>query len=380
MEVERTLSSIQWKITRSFIVATSMGALLFTALLFAIGFFVLAAWQDAPWIKEVLGLHLNSDRLIALTLIIGAIAFVGALFGGIVIGFYNGRKLKRSLQSLSWAAEKLKGGALDYRIQTKGEDEIAELAVQFNQMADRLEAQVGFLQRLVRENAELHQHARQHAIDEERQRLARDLHDSISQQLFAIMMTMASCARIIDKDVEKAKKQFAIIENIATQAQAEMRTLLLHLRPLQLEGRSIGEALTELLQELKSKHAIDYVWDIGATDAIPIGIDEHLFRIAQEALSNALRHSGADRILLTLHQDETTITLRISDNGNGFDREGERSASSMGLLNIAERTESIGGVWELITALGKGTTVEVRVPIIREGDEQNGENSLDHRR
>lgn len=298
-------------------------------------------------------------------------ATVTALIGGAVIGFYNGRKLKRNLQSLAWAADRLTAGELDTRISVKGEDEIAELAEQFNQMAARIELQVGSLQRLVKENAELHQQARQLAVDEERGRLARELHDSISQQLFAIMMTMASCARMIDKDIDKAKHQFGIIEVIAAQAQAEMRALLLHLRPVQLEGKQITEALRELLSELKQKHPVDYIWEIEDIDDLPIGFEAHLFRISQEALSNALRHSHATRIELSLKQHKSTIVMRITDNGKGFDTRGERATSSMGLSNIEERTQEMGGMWEIISTEDKGTAIEIRVPLMVEGEMEN---------
>lgn len=364
VEVERRLSSIQWKITRSFIVATLASAFLLIVLLIILWLFAKLSGAESTWLTDVLGIEKDNDRFVLRLILMACFTGATALIGGAIIGFYNGRKLKRSLQSLSWAAEKLTGGELHYRITVNGEDEIAELAEQFNDMAGRIEAQVGSLQRLVKENAELHQQARQLAVDEERQRLARELHDSISQQLFAIMMTMAGCARIIDKDIEKAKKQFAIIEDIAAQAQAEMRALLLHLRPVQLEGKQITGALDELLTELKSKHPVEYVWEIDDIDDLPIGFEEHIFRIAQEALSNALRHSHASRILLTLKQHKSTIVLRIMDNGIGFDPETERNSSSMGLTNIAERSQEMGGTWELISAEGKGATLEVRVPLV----------------
>lgn len=364
MEVERRLSSIQWKITRSFIVATLASALLLIALLIFLWLITIISGIESTWLTDLLGIEENNDRFVLRILLIAGFAGAAALLGGAVIGFYSGRKLKRSLQSLSWAAEKLTGGELNYRISVNGEDEIAELAEQFNHMATRIEAQVGSLQRLVKENAELHQQARRHAVDEERQRLARELHDSISQQLFAIMMTMAGCARIIDKDIEKAKKQFAIIEDIAAQAQAEMRALLLHLRPVQLEGKQITGALDELMTELKSKHPVEYVWEIDDIDDLPMGFEEHIFRIAQEALSNALRHSHASRISLTLKQHKSTIVMRIADNGIGFELESERSSSSMGLTNISERTQEMGGTWELISAEGKGATLEIRVPLV----------------
>ncbi len=368
MEIERRLSSIQWKITRSFILATLVSAFVLTVFLFVVWAFVKANGLESTWVAEWLGISQENDYFIFRIGMIALISGVAALAGGAVIGFYSGRKIKRSLQSLSWAAEKLTRGELNYRISVNGEDEIAELAEQFNTMAMRVEAQVESLHRLIRENAELHQQARQHAVDEERQRLARELHDSISQQLFAIMMTMAGCARIIDKDPEKAKKQFSIIEDIAAQAQAEMRALLLHLRPVQLEGKHISEALRELLTELKAKHAIDYIWEIEDIDEVPVGFDEQIFRIAQEALSNALRHSQAPRIMLTLKQHNSGIIMRIMDNGKGFDLHSARSNSSMGLSNIKERTESMGGVLDLISAEGKGTTMEVRVPLLKMGE------------
>lgn len=368
MEIERSLTSIQWKIARAFLIATVSSGLLMMVLLLLLWALSTTSYFESTWLGKLFAIFQDGKQLYSVILLLLATAGTAALVGGGVYGYYTGRKIKRSLQAISWAAEKLTAGELNYRIVINGDDEVAELADQFNRMADRLEEQVSSLQHLVNENAELHRQASQLAVNEERQRLARELHDSISQQLFAIMMSMAACSRIIDKDIDKAKKQFLMIEQLAAQAQAEMRALLLHLRPVQLEGKSLTVALDELLTELKQKHPVEYTWKIDEIENLPSGIEEHIFRIAQEGLSNALRHSHASKVELSLRKHQNNLVLRISDNGTGFILQDQRQGSSMGLKNIEDRTNEIGGVLEILSSVGKGTTIIVRVPILTMGD------------
>jgi len=379
MEIERRLSSIQWKITRSFLVATFVSAFFLIGLLMILWLLSNASETIKEWYIDWFGFEPTMERFTRFIATILVIALGSALVCGAAIGFYNGRKIKRSLQSLSWAAEKLTRGELDYRIAIEGQDEIAELSEQFNNMASRIENQVLSLQKLVQENAELHKQASQVAVHEERQRLARELHDSISQQLFAIMMTMAACAKFIEKDVERAKRQFGLIEEIAAQAQAEMRALLLHLRPIQLEGKRLTEALRDLLVELKQKHPVQYEWEIDELEALPTGLEEHIFRITQEAISNALRHSRAKKIQLTLKKWKSMLILRISDDGKGFNPEVQKISSSMGLGTIAERVSEMGGVWEINSKEGRGTIIEIRVPLLMKGEVYDEQNSPDYR-
>lgn len=222
-------------------------------------------------------------------------------------------------------------------------------------------------------NAQLAQKAKYSAIVEERQRLARELHDAVSQQLFAISMTATAVGRTLDKDFDKAQRQIYLIEEMASVAQSEMRALLLHLRPVHLEGKRLAEGLVELLDELAAKVPMEIVGELTDDIYLPKGIEDHLFRIVQEAMSNALRHSKATRLEVRLTQSSTeSIRLLIRDDGIGFDLDVKKHAS-YGIMTMKERVNEIGGSLNLITAPGKGTRIDIRVPIIAEGVEELGE-------
>lgn len=371
MELERSLSSIQWKYLRSILVATSGSTFLFLCL-FSIFWLVVYFWnENTDGFYQIFGYEPDLDQFVHTLLIIGILSIAASLIVGTIIGFYFGRKMKKTLQALSWAAEKLTRGELDYRIRIDGSEEIAELSEQFNLMASRIENQVISMQRLIQKNAELSQQASQLAVHEERQRLARELHDSISQQIFAIMMSLAAISRLLEKDPERAKKQFAMTEEMAATAQAEMRALLLHLRPIQLEGKRLELALVELLSDLKSKHPIQYEWEIDSLDELPSGFEDHLFRIVQEGLSNALRHSRGKRIRVVLRKRKSMILLTISDDGIGMKMDPERLSSSLGLRNIRERVNEMGGTFEISSKEGKGVTLTVQIPMLLKEGETN---------
>src|SRR5690606_36451866 len=204
-----------------------------------------------------------------------------------------GSRTKRRLDSLQDAMLHLEKGNLSRPIPPLGQDEIGRLGIQLSRISTKWEEQVSSLQRLSTNNAELAEKARLSAIVEERQRLARELHDAVSQQLFAISMTATAVGRTLDKDFDKAKRQIALIEEMSSVAQSEMRALLLHLRPVHLEGKKLAQGLRELLQELAAKVPIEISWEMDESIRLPKGIEDHLFRIVQEALSNTLRHSKA---------------------------------------------------------------------------------------
>lgn len=290
------------------------------------------------------------------------------LIGGI-FGYVAGESVKKRLEVLHEGTMALERGNFANRITDLGTDEIGQIGKQLNRMASRVEEQVASLQRLSTERAEWQESIKQSAVNEERQRLARDLHDAVSQQLFAISMMTAALPHTLNKDVEQAKKQISLVENMAASAQSEMRALLLHLRPAHLEGKDLQEGMVELLTELKSKHQLEIEWKIEKTSPIPKGIEDHLFRIVQEAFSNILRHAKATRLEMHLKEVNEQLRLKVIDNGIGFEQS-EQKSSSYGLQTMKERVNEIGGVLEIISIPGKGTQVEAKVPIVhgkREG-------------
>lgn len=207
---------------------------------------------------------------------------------------------------------------------------------------------------------------REQILEKERHRLARELHDSVSQQLFAAMMMMSALNEIADQQEELApfRKQLNTVTSIINASQSEMRALLLHLRPINLEGKSLRQGIEQLLKELQTKIQIDLKWD--AEDiCLPSNIEDQLFRIVQELLSNTLRHAKAKELEVYLHKVGPSVILRVVDDGVGFDVTEDR-AGSYGLNNIRERVAAIGGVVKIISFKNQGTSVEIKVPVLEE--------------
>ncbi|MGY3777489.1 sensor histidine kinase [Isobaculum melis] len=203
----------------------------------------------------------------------------------------------------------------------------------------------------------------------ERQRLARELHDSVSQQLFGAMMLLSALNEQAGELTPVFQKQLQMVESIINESQSEMRALLLHLRPIQLEGKRLRKGVEQLLVELKTKIQIEMKWDIDDV-CLPNGIEDHLFRIVQELLSNALRHSKATELDVYLKEINKSVLLRIVDDGVGFDVS-ENRAGSYGLQNIKERVLGMGGTCKIISFPGKGTSIEIRIPLLGEVSEED---------
>jgi len=300
------------------------------------------------------------------------ILLVGAV--GAAYGYWQSTRLKSRLEALEEAMLYLEKGHLSRPMPHLGEDEIGRLAERLGAISGKWEEQVTSLQRLSTNNAELAEKARLSAVVEERQRLARDLHDAVSQQLFAISMTATALGRTLEKDVEKAKRQVALIEEMSSVAQSEMRALLLHLRPVHLEGKPFAVALRELLQELSTKMPVAIQWEMDEDIRLAKGVEDQLFRVAQEAISNTLRHSRAERLEMKLLRRVDGVRLSIRDNGIGFELDKKKQVS-YGLMSMSERINEIGGFMNIVTAPGKGTRIEIRVPVRVE--EEEGANADD---
>lgn len=282
---------------------------------------------------------------------------------GMFSGYIYGNRIKKRLERIVESVMKFEQGDFAHRVPGLGDDEIGLIADHLNIMALRAKKQVASLQKLSAEKAEWQEKIKKLAVTEERQRLARELHDAVSQQLFAI--SMMSSAVLANKQAidEKQVQQIAAIEKMAGDAQSEMRALLLHLRPARLENKGLKEGIAELLQEFQSKQSMEILWDGKEIPPLPKGIEDHMFRIVQEALSNVFRHSRATSVSVYLGTHNRQIHLKIIDNGIGFDMS-ENKATSYGLHSIQERASEIGGVAEIISFPNKGTQIDVKVPIV----------------
>ncbi|RHW39442.1 sensor histidine kinase [Lysinibacillus yapensis] len=235
------------------------------------------------------------------------------------------------------------------------------------QANELIETQRNSLQRMTNEKAEASDKIIQERIIAERQRLARELHDSVSQQLFAASMLLSAIAEQED-ELGTAKPTLQQVEKIVQQAQLEMRALLLHLRPIALRNNTLAQGLTELILELQQKVYFHIEYTIEEI-VLSKAEEDHLFRIAQEGLSNTLRHAKATEVELLLIARDGVGILRIQDNGQGFNMETDKS-TSYGLKNIVERAVEIGCTYKIVSVPGEGTIVEVKVPL---GNKENRE-------
>ncbi|SFS47098.1 sensor histidine kinase [Marininema halotolerans] len=314
-------------------------------------------------------------------LLMHSVLILSALVPALYFGLSESSRLKKNLQPLRDGAVFLANGKLSHRVpQESGADIIDDIANQWNHMAERLETQVDTLQKLLARNRELADQSKQLAIVEERQRLARELHDSVSQQLFAISMTASALVNVSQSSSgfpKELKQPLEMMEETAVKAQDEMRALLLHLKPVGLENQGLKPALEQFLTELTDQYSIKLDWELEEIPSIRRGMEEHLFRITQEALSNLLRHSGANHGSILLQSRSGMISLVVEDNGIGFS-ESDRKKSSYGLATIRERTQEMGGDIRILSVKEKGTRLEIRIPCTNK-EEQSHDNSDTHR-
>ncbi|ADU31355.1 sensor histidine kinase [Evansella cellulosilytica] len=233
-------------------------------------------------------------------------------------------------------------------------------------LEEKLEKQAELSQRLATERTEEREKSLQEVILQERNRLARELHDSVSQQLFAASMMMSAINEGDPPEDPAVKNQLGLVERMIEQSQLEMRALLLHLRPIALKEKTLSEGMNELLTELKQKVPMEIECKIETLE-LEKGVEDHLFRILQESVSNALRHSKAGRLHIMLIERDEFVILRVSDDGIGFNVEEAKTNSSYGLLNMQERALEIGGTLKVVSVEQEGTRLEVKIPYRRKG-------------
>ena len=200
-------------------------------------------------------------------------------------------------------------------------------------------------------------------IEKERKRIARDLHDTVSQELFAAHMILSGVSQqALKLDREKMQTQLQSVAAILETAQKDLRVLLLHLRPVELEQKSLVEGIQILLKELEDKSDLEVSFKQNVTK-LPKKIEEHIFRILQELISNTLRHAQASCLDVYLYQTDFELQLKVVDNGIGFQL-GSLDDLSYGLRNIKERVEDMAGTVQLLTAPKQGLAVDIRIPLL----------------
>src|SRR5699024_733655 len=241
--------------------------------------------------------------------------------------------------------------------------ELEKIRQYMEQIQEKIRVQTENAQRLATERTKDREKSLQEIVVQERNRLARELHDSVSQQLFAASMMMSAINEADPPEDASRNRQLQMVEKMIHQSQLEMRALLLHLRPVALKGKSLKEGTEELLAELTQKVPLEIETKLEEF-SIDKGVEDQLFRILQESVSNTFRHAKASTLQVMLIKRDDTIIMRIVDDGIGFDTENVRT-SSYGLQNMRERASEIGGTFKVVSLPDEGTRLEVKVPALR---------------
>lgn len=223
---------------------------------------------------------------------------------------------------------------------------------------------IGHSAALAVENARLYEQAQRLAISEERNRLARELHDSVTQSLFSMTLMCQALPKILERDPQRARERIDRLNELGRGALAEMRALIFELRPAALEDEGLATALTKHANAFQSREGVMVHLTIEGERRLPAATEEGIFRVAQEALNNIAKHAGAKQVTVRLSLTETQAELTVSDDGVGFDD----AASSMrgrtlGLTSMRERAVLLGGRCTVHSTPGEGTTVSLWAPL-----------------
>jgi signal transduction histidine kinase len=254
---------------------------------------------------------------------------------------------------------------------TFSDEEIDFLQVNATMLAqaiERVQASQTLDQRVEERTREIEQGlvaaAQEKAVLEERQRLARDLHDSVTQALYGITLHAQAATRLLASgDVSSAADSLGALQNTAQEALDEMRLLIFELRPPILEQVGLVAALRARLNAVEGRANLQTKLIADGVGDLPSLVEQALYRIAQEALNNALKHAHARRITVQMQQAQASVILEITDDGVGFEPAVARENGGLGLRGIAERVAQLDGTLTLESAAGVGTQLRVEIAL-----------------
>ncbi len=215
------------------------------------------------------------------------------------------------------------------------------------------------------DNARLYEQAQNVAVLQERQRLARELHDSVSQALYGIALGTRTARQWLEREDERqAAAALDYVQPLTEAALTEMRALIFELRPESLAREGLAAALERQAEALQSRHQIEVTVELCPEPDARLPVKEALYRVAQEALNNVVRHASASQVRVRMQCGHDRLGLQIQDNGRGFDTARDYPGH-LGLHSMRERVENLGGTFRLESAPGEGTLVQAVVPLER---------------
>jgi NarL family two-component system sensor histidine kinase LiaS len=297
--------------------------------------------ETVPPLQESEFLQLTLRQMILP--VVWGVLIVGGV-AGVLFGYFIARDLTRRLYALAGAADAWSHGDFDVLVSDNSGDELGQLAQRLNQMALQL-------QTLLQTRQEL-------ASLDERNRLARDLHDAVKQQVFATAMQVGAALTFFDQNPSAAKTCLTEADRLVHQTQQELTSLIQELRPAALEDKGLTTALREYINDWSRQNNIAAELRVRGEQSLPLLLEQTLFRVTQEALANIARHSDATTVEVYLAWEGDQVTLILSDNGRGFNP--VATGKGLGLRSMRERVEAIGGNLSVTSQPEGGTQVMVR--------------------
>lgn len=210
-------------------------------------------------------------------------------------------------------------------------------------------------------NAHLYEQSRELSVVQERNRLARELHDSVTQTLFSMKLAAESANVLIDDDTAAARAQLVHMQELARQASTEMRSLVFELRPPELEIEGLIPTLRKHIEVLRRVHSVDIELHHRGDRILNPVEEKEVFRIVQEALNNAVRHADAAEIVVEVVIEDDKLRVSVADDGVGFDPDAPRKTRRLGLLSMSERAQGLGVELSVSSRPGRGTVVALEL-------------------
>jgi len=287
----------------------------------------------------------------------GLIVLAAAVPAGLAFGLLSTRRLTRRLKRLAALTLEVADGDFQRRVRVSGRDEVSLLEENFNRMAGQLQASLDANRRFAEASAR----------HEERSRIARELHDAISQELFSLSVLAGGLRRSLPAG-SPVLPEVETMERTAGGAMREMRSLLLALRPVALEEADLAGAIEGVCHAYTDRLGIPVGAEFELAGLGPAGLPptvEHaVLRVTQEAVANAARHAAPGRVTVRLHADSRHAVLEVADDGRGFDVASEPpDAGGLGLFTMRDRVTELGGKLTIDSAPGKGTRVRASFPL-----------------
>jgi signal transduction histidine kinase len=310
--------------------------------------------QDVLGVRVVYIEHLPTEAALSSNLlsVLGRSALilvVSAALVSLLFGFLTARGMVDRLQRASEVTDAWSKGDFSEFIEDPIQDEIGQLGQRLNRMALQLK--------------ELLRRREQTAVMEERNRLARDLHDSAKQQALAASFQIGTALTLYDREPEAARSHLEEAERLVDNVREELTDLIMELRPQDFEDKRIGEILTTYVIDWSQQHEFKVEQDLQTDIPLSISAKQTLLRILQEALANVARHSLGTQVSIRLESRADEVTLTVQDNGVGFAP--DNGTHGVGIHSMRERAESLGGNLELTSVPEEGTTVCIRIPQAR---------------